>query len=322
MPFSKTEETRLLELCRSLTESDPEAAFRAGMARWGFDKPTMAAAAEALVKKDQAAARRLLTECRDLRSKSVLASEILADEVSRDPEEKLRWAESNLEGYVRIRAMNAGIHSMAVKNPAAALDILAEWPPSNMKLGGQFKALGARMQQDPTAALTWAAENVAPSEKGFAGIQACLNFLKLNPAEGAAILPGLPREYQEHMGFAMVWQAKIASDHALQPMMDAVRNLPAEIQLPVIRLWASDLRNDRGPTQNQFLAALSDPVERTTAIESMAVGHLSSYGNEARRPEVLEWISQLKGPQEKQAAARVLPYLTESQRSEIQDKLR
>lgn len=324
LPFSTTEEACLLELCRSLKESDPEAAFRAGLARWGFDRPSLAAAAEALVKKDPAAARRLLAECPDLRSKSVLESEIKADEVSRDPEEKLRWTEANLQGYVRIRAMIAGIHSLAVKNPAAALEILAEWPPSSMKLGGQFKALGARMQEDPTAALTWAAENVDPSEKGFAGIQACMNFIKLNPTQGAAILPTLPREYQERMGFAMVWQAKMGSDHALQPMMEAVRKLPQEIQLPVIRLWAEELRNNLGPTQNQFLAALTDPVERITAIESMAAGHLSSYGNEASRPKVLEWMSQLIGPQEKEAAARVLPYLTdltESQLGEIQAKL-
>ena len=291
------------------------------MACWRFAGKSLAAAAAAIVKKDPAAARRLLAECPDLRSKSILEGELMADEVRRHPEEKLRWAEANLEGHVRVKAMNAGITALAAKNAAAALEILSEWPPTIMKLGGQFTALGARMKEDANAALTWASENTYPSERYFTGIQACLNFIKQNPKEGLAILPSLPMEYRKYMGFAVVWQAKSDSP---QTMMDALRALPEEVQLPVIRHWAAELR-DEPTSENWLLAALSDPTERATAIEVMALKQLSSFDSNSKQPEVLEWLGQFQTPEDKQAAARVVPYLTnltENQRQDVLSRLK
>lgn len=321
--FSKSEEDRLLELCRSLIESDPEAAFRAGLMRWGFDTQSMASAAAALVKKDPAAAGRLLAECPDLRSKIILEGELRAAEVSRDPEEKLRWAEANLQGYVRIRAMNAGIHALAALNPSAALEILAEWPPSNMKAGGQFKALGARLKEDAAAALAWVGENVHASEREFTGVQACLNFLKLNPTEGLAILAALSPEFQEHMGFAMVWASGKGPEGTSDARMEILRSLPAELHVPVIREWMTNLGHEEASAQYQFLSGFSDPAERAAAVESLAVSQLSSY-NDANKEAILESLSRFKTSADKQSFARVVPHishLSETQRAELLARL-
>jgi hypothetical protein len=186
-------------------------------------------------------------------------------------------------------------------------------------------ALPYSKQEDANAALTWATANTDPSGRDFTGIQACLNFIKQNPTEGLAILPSLPWEYQEHMGFAIVWQAKSGSEQPLQPMMDALRALPGEVQLPVIRLWAAELLNDQVTAQNELLAALSDPAERATAIEVFTLKQLSSFDSNSKQPEVLDWLGQFQTAADKQSAARVVPFftnLTETQRQDILSRLK
>ena len=327
LPYEKQTEERLLALCRDLASSDPEAAFRAGMACWGFDKWAMSIAAEALVKKNPSVARRLLADCPDLRSRSILECELMADEVRRDPKEKLLWADANLSGYVKIKALNAGISALAKMDAAAALDLVANWPPSLMKLNGQLEGLSYRLKEDPAAAIAWAAENLPPNDRGMVGAVSIMRFLKNNPGQGMPLLPQLPLEYQQHLGFAMAHASKNDPTQSLPQMMKTIRSLPGEIQTSVIRSMAMNFQN--GPvgkekTPVKFLESLTAPDERAAVIEAMVVESLSSFKDSEEPSKILDSLSQFQTPADKQSAARVVPYLmdlTEAQRGEILGRL-
>lgn len=329
LPYEKQDEERLLARCRELVATDPEASFRAGMACWGSSAwKEMTEAAKALVHSDPAAARRLLADCPDLRSKSLLESELMADEVSRDPKEKLLWADANLTGYVKIKALNAGLQALAATDAAAALKIVAEWPPGFIKLNGQINGLGYRMKEDPAAAMAWSAENLSPSERGFVGLIASMRYFKDNPGEGLALLPQLPLEYQEHLGIAVANASKRDTSQSLLQMLDTIRSMPGEIQTSVIRSMAWDFQN--GPvgeekTATRFLEALTAPNQRAAVIEVMAVARLSYFHASKEPSKILDSLSQFQTPEDKQAAARVVPYLTdltETQRGEIMARLK
>ena len=99
---------------------------------------------------------------------------------------------------------------------------------------------------------------------------------------------------------------------------------PDPVNQPMIRHWAAELR-DEPTSENWLLAALSDPTERATAIEVMALKQLSSFDSNSKQPEVLEWLGQFQTPEDKQAAARVVPYLTnltENQRQDVLSRLK
>ena len=320
-------DARLLLQCRDLCNTNPEAAFRAGIARWGFDVESLTAAADALVKADPAAAQRLLAECPDLRSKCILKGALLVDEVLQNPQDKLPWAEKNLQGQVKTRVLNAGMAVLASLDPDAALNLLAEWPPSQGRQNRMGQALAGKMKQDPAAALHWIDENVPLGKRALARSMACDAYAASDPGGGISAVSTLPVEFRQQLGNTIAAKAVQDPTKSLPQVLEIIGSMPAEIQSHMIRVAATNLvlENQAERSQAGFLAALSKPEQRASAITHFAALQLSYYYGDSSLEQNLEWIFQLKTQEDKQSAARVVPYLdslTETQRDEILHRLK
>lgn len=325
LPLSLRNDARLAELSKTLLATDPEAAFRAAMAEWQFDRTALMEAAEALVKLDPGAARRLMAECPDLRSKAVLEGWVMADEVSRNPREKLRWAEQNLEGEVKRRAVTEGAKALSVEDPAAALEFTEELSPGIVKLDAILQSLPAALKQDPAAAAAWIRANVDKSNLGIVDVVGFMRYLKEMPNEGPTLLEQLPADFQSHMAEAILYNNIIAitdTGKMVSKAMQSIENLPESLRADAVR----SLILTKGPEigdEAQFLAGLSTPEQRATALEAMAWNKINNYSSNPGT-ETLDALSIFQTTEDKQSAARMVPYmrnLTEGQRTALLEKL-
>ena len=317
----------LAKRCRDLCESDPESAFRAGMACWGFDGKALEAAAAALVKRDPDAAKRLLADCPDLRSKSVLLSALMEAEVTRDPAGMLAWAEENLEGYVKRKALPAGMEALAKLDPARALEILADWPGGALRLNSIIKAIPEMLRQDPVAASEWINQNVAPAEQDLIKLLSCMRYLKANPEAGLASFSTIPADFHPFLAQGIAIAAKSEATNTFAQVTSVIQSLPLENQDTAIRIVAGDLsfkQDQPGRSIGEFLASLHTPGARAAAIETFTLTQLSAVSNGIPLSEI-SWFSQIQTPEDKQSAARVVPYktnLTEAPRTDILNRLK
>jgi hypothetical protein len=336
LPLSQRNDAMLQNLSRLLLPQDPEAAFRAAMAQWGDDRSGLGAAAEALVKKDPAAARRLLAECPDLRSKRTLEGYLMADEVSRNPREKLRWADENLEGIVKQQAVAAAAAALAQLDPAAALEFAAELPPGKMKTNTSIKALIATLGKDPTRAVQWILESANESERDLIAHASFSGFVKAHPAAAQALVPTLQGELQEALAFTIldskIRAVKSPSEY-FSKAVEGIQNLPLETRLPVVRslVWNVSSSGDRdGRTIPGLLSAVTQPTERAAVIETLMTLRFATVegpGNESpgKADADQKTLSLFLTPEDNQSAAQVVPFftnLTETQRQDILSRLK
>lgn len=336
LPLSQRNDDALQKLSRLLLPQDPEAAFRAAMAQWGDDRSGLGAAAEALVKKDPAAARRLLAECPDLRSKRTLEGYLMADEVSRNPREKLRWADETLEGVVKQQAVTAGAAALAQLDPAAALEFAAELPPGTMKTNASIKSLSAALDKDPVRAVQWMLESVSKTERGNIARPAFSGYAKDHPEAALALLPTLPGELQEALAWTMLdskLRAVKAPSEYFAKAAEEIQNFPADSRLSVVRslVWElSTSAEQEGRTIPELLSAITQPTERAAVIETLMTLHFATDKGPVdqaadKAASEQKTLSLFQTPEDKQAAARVVPFftnLTETQRQDILNRLK
>lgn len=331
LPLSQKNDEALQKLGKLLLPQDPEAAFRAAMAQWGFNLSALRTAADALVKKDPAAAHRLLAECPDLRSKRILEASIMADEVSRHPREKLRWADENLEGIVKQRAVTAGTAALAELDPAAALAFAAELPPGNMKTDTVNKALGLTFKTDPALAIGWLRENTSPAE--FAGLSrsAFITFLRAADGEQTQqLLSSLPSDLQQPMAEAILLkhvtsqETPDAVDFAARAM-DTIQSFPPAMRdesvRTMIRVWAEM----NSGSEAALLSAVTNPAQRVIAVEALMAHRFAEPTVDVPEFSAGQTLNLFQTPEDKQAAARVVPfftYRTETERAEILNRLK
>jgi hypothetical protein len=336
LPLSQRNDEALQKLSRLLLPQDPEAAFRAAMAQWGDDRSGLGAAAEALVKKDPAAARRLLAECPDLRSKRTLEGYLMADEVSRNPREKLRWADETLEGVVKQQAVAAGAAALAQLDPEAALEFAAELPPGTMKTNTSIKSLRATLGEDPARAVQWMLESVSKTERGIIAHAAFSGYAKDHPEAALALLPTLPGELQEALAWTIL-DSKIravkAPSEYFSKAAEEIQNLPAESRLSVVRslVWElSTSAEQEGRTIPGLLSAIKQPAERAAVIETLMTLRFATDEGPAdqaagKAASEQKTLSLFQTPEDKKAAARVVPFftnLTGTQRQDILNRLK
>ena len=331
LPPSQRDDEVLSRLSNLLLPHDPEAAFRASMARWVYARG-LVLSAEALVKKDPAAATRLLAECPDLRSKSALMGAIMAAEVRLNSREKLCWADETLEGEVKLEAVAAGAASLAELDPAAALEFAAELPPGALKLGASNKSLIAAFGKDPDLAIQWLTEIPSRHDRHLLSATSFSGFSQDHPEAASATLPKLQGELQEALGFAMlnnkIMAIKDPSEY-FSKASDELKSFPAEIRLPVIRYMAEDaaISGERdGRTISGLLSVMTQPDERAAVIESMmALRFSGDEGSAGKSAETLsaeqKTLGFLQTPEDKQAAARVVPFFTNLSDAQRQDLL-
>lgn len=331
LPPSQRNDEALSKLSELLLPDDPEAAFRASMARWGYARG-LVLSAEALVKKDPAAARRLLADCPDLRSKSALMGAIMADEVRRNPREKLRWAEETLEGEVKLKAVAAGSAALALLDPAAALEFAAGLPPGALKLGTSNKTLIAAFGKDPGVAMQWLREIPSRHERALLSGTSFWGFSRDHPETARATLPKLQGELQEAFGSAFLANKLLAIKDPSEYFSKAsneIKSFPAEIRLPVIRTLAYDASNSDerdGRTIPKLLSVMTKPEERAAVIETIMAARFSrNEDSTGKSPEMLaaqqKTLGFLQTPEDKQAAARVVPFFTNLSDAQRQDLL-
>jgi hypothetical protein len=338
LPASEQNDEALRKLAQILLPDDPEAACRACMACWGFAQSAFTKAADALVKKDPAAARRLLPECPDLRSRRVLEAALMADEVSRDPQNKLRWAEQNLEGFVRRKALTDGTIALAKLDPTAALDFVAELPPGVEKTNAAIKSLIPAFAKDPAQAIQWLKENTNPGERDIINWCATSGFVRDFPEAAQALLPTLRGEALEALALATL-NSKIGAikepSEYFAKAADELRNLPTESRLSAVRslTWQVTTSGEsEGRTLPGLLASLTEPAERAAVIESAVTLRFASLNDPMdKSAEAVHLAAQektlslLQTPQDRQAAARIVPFfneLTEAQKQNLLDRLK
>jgi hypothetical protein len=336
-PASERDDEALRKLSQLLLADDPEAAFRAAMAL-DDGRSEMRAAAAALVKEDPAAARRLVSECPDLRSRRILEAELIADEVSRDPLGKLRWAEETLEGDVRRKVLNDGVIALAKQDPAAALDFVATLPPGIVKTNAAIRSLSYRMAQDPARALSWLDENTSASERRLISSLAFKVFARDSPEAAMALLPTLLAELRGHLASATldgkIREIKDPAEY-FAAAVDHMDKLPVENRLFAVRSLTSDVfmnGHREGRTIPALLASVTEPASRAAVIEHLMTFWFSPEGigvhfdDEAEQAALDERnLSLLQSPEDKQAAARVVPFftdLTEARRQALLDRLK
>lgn len=323
----------LLKRCQDLCQSDPEAAFRAGMARWAFGPKALTEAAVALVKKDPEAARRLLLECPNLRSKNVLLSAIMTDEVTRDPAGKLEWAQENLHGSVKRQAVRAGFDALASLDPDLALDLLLEWGHSDLTMNGASIAIGKKLQQNPTAALAWIIENVTPAKQDLFKSYACDRYFRANPEAKLSAFAALPEGFHGIVGTFIVDSALRDQATSFAHVVGLIHAFPEANQDAGIRqvaesfLWLQnpDIPYESGRSPTEFLASLTSLENRAAAVESFTTAHLKRFPHTAWSSKASEWFGQLQTPEDRATATRVVQAnesLTEIQRADILNRLK
>ena len=331
LPPSPRNDEALQKLGKLLLPEDPEAAFRAAMAQWGFNLTALRAAAEALVKKDHAAAHRLVAECPDLRSKRMLEAAIMADEVSRNPREKLRWADENLEGVVKQRAVTAGAAALAELDRAAALAFAAELPPGNMKTNIVRKALELTLKTEPATAIAWLRENASPME--FDTLSRGMFFAfhqAAGPEQTQKLLTSLPSDLQQPMAYAILVKHVTSQENPdavdfAANSKNAIQSFPPSMQdesvRTMIRVWA-EMNSGQ---EAALLSAVTHPAQRVIVVEALMAQRFAQPASDVPEYSAEQTLSLFQTPEDKQAAARVVPFftnLTETQRQDILSRLK
>lgn len=204
---------------------------------------------------------------------------------------------------------------------------VAGLPPGYTKLNGSTVSLAAQLKQDSDACLAWITENILPAKREQTGFLLCLAYLKNNPAEnGYDLLPKLPLELQLPMLRTLANQYASSPGRSLPMVLETIQALPDGLQVEAIRSMAAELKrkpDEPGKSRTAFLALLTQPDQRAAAVEAIAAQELVFYDRNATEP--WPFLSELKTTQDKQSAARVVPYimyLTETQRLEILHRLK
>ena len=328
LPQDRAHDGQLAAFSESLLSTDPVAAFRAAMSTWHYDENgTLSAAAKALVSFDPSAARLMLTECPDLRTRNLLESVLIADEVRRNPQEKLAWADQNLHGYIRLRSLTLGVEALATTDPDAALAFVEEFPPGVGTFSMRNKALKEKLKQDPLAAAAWMINHLSKEEVQIVTTCATNDAYREDPEQILKFLPLIPKEIQVHMslGYLMRDFGKLANaQQAFPDVLEKIHGLPPAVQDQMLRNLVYFIHDDsEGKSCSDLLAVISDPAERTAVVESLATQRLSMFGH--KNEESLDWLNLLQTPADRQAAARVIPYvqsLTPAQRTDLLEKLK
>ncbi|MES2708580.1 MAG: hypothetical protein V4726_18445 [Verrucomicrobiota bacterium] len=298
----------LARRCAELLPTSPWAAFRLGMARWGFDPDAQRAAGMALVRADPAA-RRLLSKCVDLRSRNMLESCLMASETAAHPREKLRWAEANLDGHVRHAAVMAGAAALAAEDPDALLDFALEPAPSELTLSVMKLALEEKIKRDPAAAALWIHRNIPEVRKESISLEIFGKYAVTSPDMAKALLPELAPELREPMVQALMEQITGDPDDTGEPYtrsVEMIQGLPEDLRIPAFRkLIARSSPQDNAQGFPALLSAGTGPGEREAVLESLLIQAAEDSG-----PGAAVFLGQLQTPRDKAAASRVVPYLT------------
>ena len=332
LPQDRAHDEALATLARSFLPTDPEAAFQAAVAMWEFDRDLLTEIAKPLIAADPNAARMLLAKSPDIRSRNHLEAMLMADEVSRNPQEKLAWAEEHLQGYIRIRTLAVGVEALAAIDPDAALAFSENFPPSIGTVNLRIKAVRGKLRTDPVAAANWMLEHLPTHDLGITAACAVSDEYRDHPEQMLQNLPQLPAEFQRGVAEALTWSVfRKAPDtkEAFPGILEQMQQLPPELRDYSLRMLSGMAESDTpGKSYADLLASVSDPAQRTAVIETYAVERFGIYGRTAddpTGPEALNWLNLLKTAADRQAAARVIPYvqgLSPVQRGELVERLK
>lgn len=308
-PADERHDEALARRCAELLPVNPSAAFRVGMARWAFDPNAQRAAAAALVRTDPAAARRLLPGCRDIRSRSMLKSCLMADRVARDPRQKLPWAAASLEGHARYMAVMTGAAALAPEDPDAVLAFALEFPPGPLTVLIMSLGLERKLPQDPAGTAAWIHANVPDARKTDLCLKLFQAFAETAPDRARALLPHLAPELREPMIEVLLAEAVAGGDTSgenYEQGIETIRGFPQEMRIPAFReLVSRHIPENDEQCLPQILAAATGPGERAAVIESFVIRAFETPG-----PDREALLSQFRTQRDKAAAARIVPYLT------------
>lgn len=313
-PADEDRDEALSRRCAELLPTHPAAAFQVGMARWAFDREAQRAAAQALVRADPEAARGLLAECRDLRSRNLLESCLLASEVAASPREKLRWAEAELEGNIRQTAVLAGVRALVEQDPDAVLGFALDSAPSDLMVAVMRLGLEEKMKKDPAAAAAWLHKNVPHARQEELSLAIFQNYAAASPERARALLPDLPGEMGSSMLEAILGQATEGLDSAPEKYargLELIHELPEKFRIPALRaLISRNGAQDEGESLPLLLSdgGASGPAERGAIIESLMLQTMRKFENDLP-PSQSILLSRLISPVDKATATRLVPYL-------------
>ena len=137
----------------------------------------------------------------------------------------------------------------------------------------------------------------------------------------------MPADFHPFLAQGIAIAAKSEATNTFAQVTSVIQSLPLENQDTAIRIVAGDLsfkQDQSGRSIGEFLASLRTPSARAAAIETFTLTQLNAVSNGIPLSEI-SWFSQIQTPEDKQSAARVVPYktnLTEAQRTDILNQLK
>lgn len=335
LPANPVRDEPLSLRCAELLPTNVGAAYLLGTARWAWDWDNQRAAGMKLARSEPGpgpgVAAAVLARCPDLRSRDMLEGCLAAAAVERAPREKLRWAESTLEGDQRQHALMTGVRALVPGDPDAVLAFTLEPTPSELMMNIVKLALEQKIRNDPEATIAWIDQHIPETRKDSMARPLLQIFASISPDQAKSLLSQIPRPLQPALLAALLLEAfgdTRNTGQKYQLGLELINKLPAEFQPTALReLVAEVAQEDAGQSVPQLLvltSAEADTAKRRTIIESLM---FSAFGSPRPdpQPDREALLENLRTTEDKATAAQTLPYLmglTEETRAAIADRLR
>ena len=291
----------LRKLSEQLTPTDPESAARALMLC--DEMPRWRDLLERLCQEDPAALPRLAAEATELRFLNDLRAYHLKAQYSADPEGLLEKA-SAIQNTTRFSLNQWAVEAIAKENPTRAIEVAQGLSPGFHKAVIVNRALTAAMAEDPQATLRWISSNIDDLHTMQVQL-AFRDYQKSQPQQIKEVILAAPPEQQR----ALIETAMVCSEEPAEAQLEFLRSLPSNLRDAGLRaIFLVSM-------QAEILPKLS-PEERPIGVE------MTTFWTPEQ--DQAAWLNTLQSPEDKAAAARVIPHLmfaTEEQKAALLQRL-
>ena len=212
-------------------------------------------------------------------------------------------------------------------DPEEALTFAAELAPSEVALQIMKNSLAGKLRQDPLSAVQWMTDHVPAAKMTEVGYHLFSKYAETHPDQARSLLPQLPDHLKNTMLEAIL-------EHGIKDLTDprqiyansiqTIQSFPEDLRIPAWRmfLWGHG-NEENGRFSGDLLNAATSPAERAVVVEKLAWTNIANFEG-GLTPENLAFLQQFEIPEDKQSAARVVPFLglTETRQQDILNRLK
>lgn len=291
----------LKKLSEELAPTDPESAARALMQC--NEMPRWRGLLERLSQEDPAALLRLAAETTELRFLNDLRAYHLKAQHAADPEGLLEKA-STIQNTTRFSLNQWAVEAIAKENPTRAIEVAQGLSPGLHQTVILNHALTAAMTEDPQTTLRWISSNMDDLQTMQVYL-AFRDYQKSHPQQTKEVILAAPPELQR----ALVEVTMVRTEEPATAQLGFLRSLPSNLRDAGLRAIFSV------STRAEIMPKLS-PEERPIGVE------MTTFWTPEQ--DQAAWLDTLQSPEDKAAAARVIPHLlfaTEEQKTALLQRL-